>query len=147
MAAQYQISGIWYSKIGSTLNLIVTGSELTGWFSRASNPSDTYVLHGSVDPDQSLSNRALSFSVSWIKEGTSSEYRSVTSYTGQYHRLPDSREVINTIFLLQDESTPQRQYASTMVHYDNFSRDEPTMAEIEEELKITRPSHNIPPEE
>ena len=148
MAQQDPIEVVWYSKTGSVLNLYVNGSELTGYFySLQVQPEEWYPLHGSVDPDQSLPNRALSFSVSWITDGTPSEFRSVTSYTGQYHSLPNGSEVINTIFLLQDETSPQKQYASTMVGYDNFVRVAPTLAEIEDEVRTRRPSHNIPPEE
>src|ERR1700722_16997635 len=95
------LSGVWFSEVGSKLELRVTGSEIRGFFHSTEGPSGKFKLHGSVDSDPSLPNRALSFSVSWINEDTPNEYRSVSSYTGQYHRAGGD-DVINTIFLLAD---------------------------------------------
>lgn len=67
-----------------------------------------YELVGSVDPDPNLPNRARSFSVSWTCPDTTNERRSVSSYTGQYHRFdPEGDEVINTVFLLVHERGPR----------------------------------------
>jgi hypothetical protein len=133
------LSGVWYSGVGSQLKLEVSGSKLKGFFHSTEGPKGKYALVGSVDPDPSLPNRALSFSVSWIRADTDNDQRSVTSYTGQYHRYEsDDEEAINTIFLLADETSPRKQFASTFVGYDNFARERPSAKEIDKERKRRR---------
>jgi Avidin family len=140
MNANDPLSGIWYSAVGSKLELAVNGSELRGFFHSTEGPGGKFPVVGSVDPDPNLPNRALSFSVSWITPDTKKSYRSVTSYTGQYHRWEDESETISTIFLLADETSPEKQYASTFVGYDNFGRNEPSAEDIARELRTRRPS-------
>jgi Avidin family len=137
MSTKDPLSGVWYSGVGSKLEVEVEGTKLIGFFSSTEEGKDRFPLHGSVDPDPRLVNRALSFSVAWISSDTSPEYRSVTSYTGQYHSTPQG-EIINTIFLLADETSPKKQYASTFVGYDNFRRSKPSEAEIKTESSIRR---------
>jgi hypothetical protein len=134
------IYGTWYSGVGSKLELEVNGSELRGFFHSTEGPDGKYPLVGSIDPDPSLPNRALSFSVSWITPKTPRERRSVTSYTGQFHR---SHEIIKTIFLLADETSPSKQYVSTFVGYDNFVRVQPAAAQVETERKLATPSFGV----
>ncbi len=137
MSGHDPLSGVWYTGVGSKLELKVNGSKLEGYFHSTEGPGGKYDVVGSVDPDPTLPNRALSFSVSWISLDTPNEYRSVTSYTGQYHRHDsDGDEVINTIFLLADETTAKKQYASTFVGYDNFVRTRPSAEQIEKERRI-----------
>jgi hypothetical protein len=133
------LSGVWYSGVGSKLELGVDGSKLVGFFHSTESPGGKYELVGSIDPDPNLPNRALSFSVSWITSDTPNEFRSVTSYTGQYHRYDrDGDEAINTIFLLADETGPKKQYASTYIGYDNFGRTEPSAEQVEKERRRRR---------
>jgi|HubBroStandDraft_1064217.scaffolds.fasta_scaffold43824_2 hypothetical protein len=142
MSASDPLSGVWYSGVGSKLELTVSNSELRGYFRSTEAPARKFPLVGSVDPDPSLPNRALSFSVSWINADTPNEYRSVTSYTGQFHRT-DEEDFINTIFLLADETSPTKQYASVFVGYDNFSKTEPSKDQVEYQRKLGRPSYNV----
>jgi Avidin family len=138
------ISGDWYSGVGSKLELVVTGSEIHGLFHSTEGPVGKFPVVGSVDPDPTLANRALSFSISWITPETPKEYRSVTSYTGQYHQSDASGdEVIRTIFLLADETSPAKQYASIFIGYDNFSKTRPSASQIEKERKLARPSNSL----
>ena len=122
------LSRVWYSKVGSKLELVVRGSKLEGYFHSTEGPAGKFEVFGSVDPDASLPDRALSFSVCWIRSDSSNKYRSVSSYTGQYHRFDDGEEVINTVFLLVDETG--KQFASTFVGYDNFDTTEPSPEQI-----------------
>lgn len=114
----------WYSEIGSRLDLTVNGSLLDGVFHSVDGPRGDFRVIGSVDPDSSQPDRALAFSVCWIDCDGSNEFRSVSSYTGQYHRTMDGDEFINTIFLLVDETG--KQFASTFVGYDNFRKSPPS---------------------
>jgi len=125
MANQDPIAGVWYSGVGSMLKLQVDGSELKGSFDSTEAHGGSFTVHGSVDPDPSKANRALSFSVCWIRKNGHPKYRSVTSYTGQYHKLENGSEYLNTTFLMVDETTPEQDYASTYVGYDNFNRNKP----------------------
>jgi hypothetical protein len=121
------VSGTWYSAVGSRLELKEKGSELHGTFdSTESSTGKPFPLHGSVDPDTSLKNRALSFSVAWIDKSTppTSKNRSVTSYTGQYHN-DKGVETIQVVFLLANETTPAKAYASVFVGSDIFTRTKP----------------------
>jgi len=136
MSGHDPLSGVWYSGVGSKLELRVNGSRLEGFFHSTEGPGGKYELVGSVDPDANLPNRALSFSVSWIASDTPNEHRSVTSYTGQYHRYDqDGDEVINTVFLLADETSPKKQYSSTFVGYDNFERTRASEEQIAKERR------------
>lgn len=137
MNGQDPLSGVWYSGVGSKLELKVNGSRLEGFFHSTEASGGKYELVGSVDPDPNLPNRALSFSVCWIESDTPNEYRSVSSYTGQYHRYDsDDDEVINTIFLLADETGPKKQFASTFVGYDNFGRTQPSPDQIKKARRL-----------
>ncbi|HXO00238.1 MAG TPA: avidin/streptavidin family protein [Candidatus Acidoferrales bacterium] len=140
MSGNDPLDGVWYSGVGSKLELSVKGSELSGYFHSKEGPGGKYRLIGSIDPDPDRDNRALSFSVSWITPDTPKDRRSVTSYTGQYHR---SHEVIRTIFLLADETSPTKQYVSTFVGYDNFSRMEPAADLADKERKLGTPHSKL----
>lgn len=123
------LAGTWYSTAGSKLELKIQGSELMGSFTSTENPGPAFDVRGSVDPDPNIPDRALSFSVCWIDEKTKSKYRSVSSYTGQYHHT-DSEDIIETIFLLVDETSINKQFVSTFVGYDNFYRDQPDQGKV-----------------
>ena len=125
------LAGTWYSGIGSQLDLQVNGSQVSGTFTRKGTQGKVI---GSVDPDPTRPNRALSFSVAWVQDVTPPQnFVSVTSYTGQYHKGEKPRpDVINAVFLLVDETSAQRQFASTFVGYDNFFRQKPTPEQIEQ---------------
>ena len=139
------LSGTWYSAVGSRLELSENGDELNGYFESVENPGGgKFKLRGSVDPNVKLQNRALSFSVAWMADAVPDEFRSVTSYTGQYHRLPDGREVIKTIFLMADETTPARQYSSVSVGHDTFTREKPSVDEIAMETATRITARHVP---
>lgn len=132
------ISGKWYSPVGSLLELEEHGAELKGKFNSTENQGGgAFDVHGSIDPDGSLPNRALSFSVAWIKGSAPVEYRSVTSYTGQYHN-EDGEEVIDVVFLLVNETTPAKSYASVFVASDVFTRNPPSDEEVKHAAKKRR---------
>jgi hypothetical protein len=134
------LAGVWYSGVGSRLELHVHGARLTGFFASTEDEGERFPLHGSVDPDPHQSNRALSFSIAWITPDESDAFRSVTSYTGQYHRSADG-EAIETIFLMADQTPPEKQYASVFVGYDNFHRESPSAEEVKRARHTIRPAH------
>jgi Avidin family len=135
MKGQDPLAGVWYSGVGSKLELKVNGSRLEGFFQSTEAPGGKYPLVGSVDPDASQPNRALAFSVSWIDADRPNKFRRVSSYTGQYHQNSNREDVINTIFLLSDETRPRQQYVSTYVGYDNFERIRPSAEQIKKEKR------------
>src|SRR5580693_10795158 len=90
------LTGAWYSGVGSRLELHVHGARLTGYLASTEDGGERFPLHGSVDPDPHQSDRTLSFSIAWITPDAPDAFRSVTSYTGQYHA---DAEAIETIFL------------------------------------------------
>ncbi|MGE5342674.1 MAG: avidin/streptavidin family protein [Candidatus Omnitrophota bacterium] len=139
------LDGIWYSSVGSVLKLEINGKTIGGVFSSKQNPDGGYYsVNGSIDPDTTLANRALSFSVAWFNEKNPNPgYRSVTSYTGQYHQTAHG-ECINTTFLMVDETSPANEYASTYIGFDNFCKKEYTEEEIRRELLTRMPSYHIP---
>jgi Avidin family len=118
------LAGVWYSTVGSKLELKIQDSVLTGSFESTENSGGKFEIHGTVDPDLEMPDRALSFSVCWIDGRSKSKYRSVSSYTGQFHRT-DSDAIIETIFLLVDATSINKQFVSTFVGYDNFYREQP----------------------
>jgi hypothetical protein len=124
------VSGKWYSPVGSMLVLEEHGAELTGKFDSTENPGGgAFDVHGSVDPDVNQPDRALSFSVAWMKGSAPLQYRSVTSYTGQYHK-GDGEEVIDVVFLLVNETTPAQSFSSVSVASDVFTRNPPSDEEV-----------------
>ena len=131
------INGKWYSFKGSELILTEEGSELKGTFDSVQDPNGARPLHRSVDPDPSLPNRTLSFSVAWIKGDASSGPVSVTSYTGQYHGGGGTsfKEFIDVVFLLANETSPAKEYASVFVGHDRFTRDKPPAHQIEDAVR------------
>src|SRR4029079_8090568 len=135
------VSGTWYSPVGSRLELEEKGSELTGSFDSTENPGGgAFAVHGSIDPDHTPANRALSFSVAWIDGSTPPEFRSVTSYTGQYHD-DDDVETIDVVFLLANETTPAKAYASVFVGSDIFPRKRATDDEMGGAVRAKRWLH------
>ena len=123
MTSNDPLSGEWYSGVGSRLVLAVNGSTLTGHFQSTDNPgAPAQPVYGSVNPDTSLPNRALSFSVYWPK--SSNFAAAVTSYTGQYQAKggPSDTPQITSIFLLSTETEPKDNYKAVNVGFDIFER-------------------------
>ncbi|HWO20564.1 MAG TPA: avidin/streptavidin family protein [Kofleriaceae bacterium] len=123
--SERSLSGIWYSSAGSRLELEEQGSVLSGKFDSAQSPEGFVAIHGSVDPDPTLSHRALSFSASWAAAGTPAGQRSVTSYSGQYRVSSDGSEEIEVIFLLVDDTKSSALWKSTHISTDVFKRTSP----------------------
>jgi hypothetical protein len=134
------INGIWYSSIGSELKLEEHGSELKGSFDSVQQPGKAFELHGSVYPNEERPNRSLSFSVAWPEDPASAKYRSVSSYTGQYHHVDGVGEFIDVVFLLVDETMPSRSFASVFVGHDRFMREKPGPARIDMDLALREAS-------
>ncbi|AXT60366.1 hypothetical protein D1816_08380 [Aquimarina sp. AD10] len=112
------IYGHWESEAGSKLFLASQGSILHGSFTREGGRPRR--LLGTIDNHQPIKDKglALSFSVYW-PSNNDPEYRSVTSYTGQFHPTENK---ITTIFLLANETIPSKDYASVFVGNDVFTR-------------------------
>jgi len=111
------VSGVWISESGSQVILRQRGSYILGTFTRKGGTA--HRLLGSIVPQHSGQvGIALSFSVAW-PSNNDPKYRSVTSYTGQYH--PD-KGFISTVFLLADETLPNKDYAAVSVGTDIFKR-------------------------
>lgn len=115
-------NGIWYSSVGSKLILEESGCALTGTFQSTEAGGEIVPIYGSIDPDQALAYRPLSFSASWGKPATPPGQRSVTSYSGQYRSNDNGREVIEVIFLLVDDTRSNVLWKSTHICTDLFTR-------------------------
>ena len=111
------VSGEWISQVGSKVTLRQSGNYIVGTFTREDGIA--HRLLGSIVSEHSGEvGIALSFSVAW-SSNSDPKYRSVTSYTGQYH--PD-KEFISTVFLLASETLPSKDYAAVSVGTDVFKR-------------------------
>jgi hypothetical protein len=120
------ISGTWYSSAGSRLVLDEQGRALTGKFDSNQEGEDEFLpVFGSIDPDQTVSHRAMSFSVSWADDKTQPGRRSVTSYTGQYRVRDDGAEEIEIIFLLVDDTKSNALWRAAHISADRFTRTPP----------------------
>lgn len=120
------ISGTWYSSAGSKLVLEEQGRALTGKFDSSQEGGEEFLpVFGSIDPDQEVTHRALSFSVSWADGMTPPGKRSVTSYSGQYRVSEDGAEEIEIIFLLVDDTKSRALWRAAHISADRFTRTPP----------------------
>ncbi len=113
------ISGIWYNELGSQVEFVVNGSQLTGRYqTTVGNASGYYALVGQINLSGELEN-ALGFVIVWQNE--QSDSNSVTAWSGQAQEV-DGEEVISTMWLLTSETDVDADWESTLIGKDVFTR-------------------------
>lgn len=124
MSQTNSLNGIWYSSVGSKLELIVDGTVLTGKFDSTQDPTGFVPVFGSVASVQPNPDfLPVAFSASWP---AGDDYGpSVTSYTGQYTN-ENGHEQIEVIFLLANQEKSTVLWKSTSIASDVFTREDPT---------------------
>ena len=127
------VAGTWYNELGSVMDLEVSGSTLSGTYQTAVGDAKwIYRLVGSIDTLPITGGQAIGFVVAWVNEyGTSN---SVTAWSGQY-QIIDGTEEILTQWLLTHETSPEDDWASTLINNDVFTRTPPTPEQIARRLK------------
>lgn len=122
MSQTNPLNGIWYSSVGSKLELEVNGTVLKGQFYSTQDPVLVPVFGSvaSVQPNPDF--LPVAFSASWP---AGDDYGpSVTSYTGQYTNK-NGHEQIEVIFLLADQVESTVLWKSTSIASDVFTRKNP----------------------
>jgi hypothetical protein len=126
------LNGIWYNELGSRMELIVQGKNITGTYHTAvGDASGIYDLVGQTDTDNDQS-QAVGFVVVWQNQYGSSD--SVTTWSGQYQTI-EGEDTIVTTWLLTMETSPDHDWSSTLVNKDIFTRFAPNDDEINQRIK------------
>ncbi|APU14822.1 MULTISPECIES: avidin/streptavidin family protein [Actinoalloteichus] len=124
------ITGTWYNQLGSTMVITAgTDGSLSGTYESAvGNAENTYVLTGRYDTD---SPTGQGIPLGWVVayENTFRNAHSVATWSGQY--FDEAEDRINTQWILTSSSTPANEWSSARLGHDEFSRVEPSPADIE----------------
>ena len=123
------IDGKWFNELGSWMQvkLAADGKMISGTYhSAVGNVVKEYPLVGRLDSRPGEST-AVGWVVSW--ENAEKDSHCVTTWSGQY-RVVDGNEVIITTWLLTSEGDSEREWESTLIGKDLFSRKAPTPAQI-----------------
>lgn len=133
------LEGIWYNELGSAMELTVDGSSVFGTYHTAvGEAKGSYPLTGMIDTQSMEQNQAVGFVVAWKNESGSSH--SVTVWSGQFQSV-EGQEVLTTTWLLTRETEPEQDWKSTLIGHDLFTREPPSMIEIERAIKRAGWSH------
>lgn len=133
------LNGTWYNELGSCMTLTENGNSVTGTYQTVVGDAEgTYDLIGRTDTDND-SSQAIGFVVVWQNQYGSSD--SVTTWSGQY-QIIDGVEIIVATWLLTQETSPDDDWASTLINKDIFTRTTPNEEKIQEHIKKgAKPSH------
>ncbi|ASO20246.1 hypothetical protein FHR81_000069 [Actinoalloteichus hoggarensis] len=135
------ITGTWYNQLGSIMVITAgTDGSLTGTYESAvGNAENTYVLTGRYDTD---SPTGQGIPLGWVVayENSFRNAHSVATWSGQY--FDGTEERINTQWILTSSTTPADEWTSARLGHDEFSRVEPSPADIERarESGVTSPT-------
>jgi hypothetical protein len=138
------VTGMWYNELGSVMTLGLDGAAVTGTYQTAvGDASGIYQLVGSVDVDgdPSTSGQAIAWVVVWNNSANGSSH-SITAWSGQY-QIVDGEEEIVTLWLLTEEVPVNKDWSSTRVNQDVFTRNPPDAVVAETAKKRGRISHPV----
>jgi hypothetical protein len=136
------VSGIWYSELGSKMTVKVNKGQIDGTYETAvGGAQGQYVLTGRTDIDPVKDS---SLNIGWVVmwEGQQGNTDSLTSWSGQLQEL-DGQEVITTFWLLTIETKPDANWKSTLIGQDVFKRTRPTDESISQALRLRNSSHPL----
>ena len=140
------LEGTWHNELGSTLTIqSVAGGEIRGTYKTAVSSTGcakgAFPVSGRVDAG-SQADQPLGFVVAWVNG--QSHCNSATAWSGQYQLVgldPPYQEQIFTTWLLTSVTSPQENWASTLVGQDLFRRGAPSEGESVISSRARRPSH------
>ena len=126
------ISGLWYNELNSTMELRVSGKQLTGWYiSAVGQAAGPYDLTGFVDEDDATPT--LGWIVTW--KNKSSYAPSVTAWSGQAQTVR-GEDLIDTTWLLTRSTAVQEDWESTMIGKDIFRRTKASEEQVKEAMQL-----------
>lgn len=126
------IAGTWYNELGSQMDVVLSGSTITGtYWTAVGNASGQYDLIGLIDPTlPSPGGQATGWTVVW-KNGAGNS-NSVTTWSGQLQLSPSGSEEIVTFWLLTSEQLTPNDWGATKIGKNVFTRTRPTPEKVEE---------------
>jgi len=133
------ISGTWYNELKSTLTLDpVVNGKFTGTYQTAVSSGcakGSYAVVGRTDTDKK--GHAVAFVVLWANDV--SDCKSVTAWSGQA-QIIDDEEKITALWLLTTETDPDKDWTSTLIGQDVFTRNKPAV-NVDTMPKVLLKSH------
>ena len=102
--------------------------------SKVGDAEKWYVLTGRQDTD----GETVGWTVNW--NNASNNSHSVTTWSGQ-QRLRDGDSLILTTWLLTSQTSPENDWESTQIGFDQFSLNDPSSEEKEKAKFHCRKSH------
>ncbi|HWH08341.1 MAG TPA: avidin/streptavidin family protein [Candidatus Thermoplasmatota archaeon] len=132
------LDGVWYNELGSKMTLKTNGAQLMGLYETAVGAAKgEYPLAGlfTLDPEPTLG-----FVVAW--QNSFGSLRSTTAWSGQYQNQSGVESLVTT-WLLTSDTTPDQNWASTLVGQDVFTRQPPPRAQVEKALLRRAASHPL----
>jgi hypothetical protein len=123
MGGKMTLLGTWYNELGSTLEINqAQGDTISGLYETAVSSSGcakgVFSVMGRTDVDAGGST--FGFAVTWLNDKSSC--KSTTTWAGQYQTI-DGQEVLVTLWLLVMRTSPDEDWASTLVGEDVFRRE------------------------
>jgi hypothetical protein len=118
------ISGTWFNELGSTMQLNVSGSTISGTYNTGvGSASGDYTVLGQIDTAASGTASATGWTVAWNNAAGSSH--SATSWSGLYQPQAAGTEEIYTLWLMAREMSEHNQWDAINVGQDTFTRTAP----------------------
>jgi Avidin family len=133
------LKGVWYNELGSTMELEIQGSNITGRYNtKVGDAEGWYSLTGRASGVHDK-GEVVGFVVLWNNDRA--DTNSVTVWTGELLRDRLGSERIETMWLLTAGSSVEEEWRSTRTGKDVFARNPPTAERAELLSQTTAPSH------
>ena len=132
----------WYNELGSVMTITSVDTQtgvFTGTYeSQVGVAEKTYLLTGRCD---TLGN-TLGWTVNW--QNSYLNAHSVTTWSGQSQIQSNGQPIILTTWLLTSQTTPEDNWESTQVGFDQFTQTQPTPESIEQaKIRCGRSHHKL----
>jgi hypothetical protein len=135
VCATMAIDGTWYNELGSTMRLVIEDpGALSGTYQSGVGTSGEFDLIGSYD----TAENTLGFVVTW--NNGSVDRASTTTWCAQNFE-DASYETLVTTWLLCETTAETDTWQSNLVGQDQFTRSQPSAAEIDAKRKLRTPAH------
>ncbi|MEN9558617.1 MAG: hypothetical protein RL141_986 [Candidatus Parcubacteria bacterium] len=113
------------------MNIAVNGSVISGKYESAVGGAagQVFPLSGMVDQTAGSTSQSVGFTVIW--NNGQNDYQSATGWCGQLQSI-GGQDTITAMWLLNSETEPSSNWASTLIGQDVFTRTPPIEAQAAE---------------
>ncbi|GAB2597535.1 avidin/streptavidin family protein [Nitrincola alkalisediminis] len=124
--SQVSISGVWVNEFGSVMEIgpLEADGTFRGQYRSDTGATGVYPVMGVADPDPVGNSIAIAFTVNWrsLEGPPDPSWHWVSAFSGLM-QIQDGAEVINTLYMLQQNATESVQpWQATAIYSSTFKR-------------------------